>query len=170
MRRSAAIAICWPIWCGGCWRTAPTPRSSSVAADPACRSTTSCKRPQAWIGDAAHARHPHIPLPRDLYRPERRNSAGVEFGDRAALDALLAEVAPRRARAAPLIDGVARAARARGASPIDGAHRHVRSRRGVVRRDGGGAAAFPPGPRRRSSSARRRSNAPPICSRRRAAR
>ena len=36
----------------------------------------------------AHARHPKIPLPRDLYEPQRRNSAGVEFGDRAGLDAL----------------------------------------------------------------------------------
>ena len=48
-----------------------------------------------------HARHPKIPLPRDLYRPARVNSPGVEFGDRAALAALLAEVAraaqPRRA-------------------------------------------------------------------------
>ena len=27
MRRSASTRICWPIWCGGCSRTAPTPRS-----------------------------------------------------------------------------------------------------------------------------------------------
>ena len=83
----------------------------AVAADPNVPIEAILKRPQAWIGDAAHARHPHIPLPRDLYRPARRNSAGVEFGDRAALDALLAEVAraaPATAQAAPLIDGVAR--------------------------------------------------------------
>ena len=24
MRRSARIATCWPIWCGACWKTAPT--------------------------------------------------------------------------------------------------------------------------------------------------
>ncbi len=42
----------------------------------------------------AHARHQNIPLPRDLYAPARRNSAGVEFGDRAAL-----ERAARRDRA-----------------------------------------------------------------------
>ena len=40
------------------------------------------------------ARHPRLPLPRDLYGPDRANSRGVEFGDRAALEALLAEVAP----------------------------------------------------------------------------
>ena len=44
----------------------------------------------------AHARHPKIPLPRDLYAPERRNSSGVEFGDRASLDALLARGPQRR--------------------------------------------------------------------------
>ena len=53
MRRSAAIAICWPIWCGGSWRTAPTPRSSRSPPTRACRSRTILKRPQAWIGDAA---------------------------------------------------------------------------------------------------------------------
>ncbi len=48
--------------------------------------------------------------------PARRNSTGVEFGDRAALDALLAEIgaAPQSASAAPLVDGVALAGRARG--------------------------------------------------------
>jgi RHH-type proline utilization regulon transcriptional repressor/proline dehydrogenase/delta 1-pyrroline-5-carboxylate dehydrogenase len=49
------------------------------------------KCPQAWIADASHARHPRIPLPRDLYGT-RKNSAGVEFGDRASLEALLAGV------------------------------------------------------------------------------
>ena len=62
----------------------------AVAADPNVPVETILKRPQEWIVDAAHARHPHIPLPRDLYRPSRLNSSGVEFGDRAALAALLA--------------------------------------------------------------------------------
>src|SRR5262252_9874441 len=57
----------------------------SVAADPAVPIAAILKRPQAWIGDARHARNPKIPLPRDLYGPERRNSSGVEFGDRASL-------------------------------------------------------------------------------------
>jgi RHH-type proline utilization regulon transcriptional repressor/proline dehydrogenase/delta 1-pyrroline-5-carboxylate dehydrogenase len=64
----------------------------AVAADASVPVETLLKRPQSWIGDAAHARHPHIPLPRDLYGPERRNSTGVEFGHQASLDALLAEV------------------------------------------------------------------------------
>jgi RHH-type proline utilization regulon transcriptional repressor/proline dehydrogenase/delta 1-pyrroline-5-carboxylate dehydrogenase len=82
----------------------------AVAADPSVPVEMILKRPQEWIADAGHARHPHIPLPRDLYRPSRLNSSGVEFGDRAALAALLAEVAdgvPKDARARPLIDGIA---------------------------------------------------------------
>ncbi|HXF88739.1 MAG TPA: bifunctional proline dehydrogenase/L-glutamate gamma-semialdehyde dehydrogenase PutA [Xanthobacteraceae bacterium] len=81
----------------------------SVAADPAVPIETILKRPQAWIVSAQQARHPKIPLPRDLYRPARANSAGIEFGDRAALTALLADIAraaPVNARAAPIIDGV----------------------------------------------------------------
>ncbi len=95
----------------------------SVAADPAVPIETVLRRPQSWIATAAAARHPHIPLPRDLFAGERRNSAGVEFGDRAALDALLAEIsaAPQRAAAAPLVDGVAIAGRERNVIlPIDG--------------------------------------------------
>ena len=61
----------------------------SVAADPSVPVSEILKRPQAWIADASRARHPRIPLPRDLYAPERTNSAGVEFGDRASLEALL---------------------------------------------------------------------------------
>src|SRR5256885_10110481 len=52
----------------------------SVAADPAVPVATILRRPQTWIGAAAQARHPKIPLPRDLYAPGRRNSAGIEFG------------------------------------------------------------------------------------------
>ncbi len=80
-------------------------------------------RPARLIGDARHARHPKIPLPRDLYAPERRNSAGIEFGERRALERLL--VAMRRplpvARVArPLIVGEEVAGNPREVrSPID---------------------------------------------------
>jgi RHH-type proline utilization regulon transcriptional repressor/proline dehydrogenase/delta 1-pyrroline-5-carboxylate dehydrogenase len=61
--------------------------------------------PERTIGEAGAARHPDIPLPRDLYRPERENSAGVEFGHRASLAQLLDEIrnAPRPASAAPQV-------------------------------------------------------------------
>ncbi|HZO46456.1 MAG TPA: bifunctional proline dehydrogenase/L-glutamate gamma-semialdehyde dehydrogenase PutA [Xanthobacteraceae bacterium] len=64
----------------------------AVAADPSVPVSTLLKRPHHWVGDAARARHPHIPLPRDLYAPERTNSAGVEFGHQQSLLALLDEV------------------------------------------------------------------------------
>ncbi len=96
----------------------------SVAADPNVPVETILRRPQSWIADPAQARHAHIPLPRDLFVPVRGNSQGVEFGDRAALTALRAEIvnAPARVDAAPLIDGIAVAGRKRDVvSPIDGA-------------------------------------------------
>ena len=96
----------------------------SVAANPAVPVADVLRRPQSWIADAAHARNPHIPLPRDLFAPARRNSAGVEFGDRAALQALLAGIEAASgagALAEPLIDGVAVAGHEREViSPIDG--------------------------------------------------
>jgi RHH-type proline utilization regulon transcriptional repressor/proline dehydrogenase/delta 1-pyrroline-5-carboxylate dehydrogenase len=95
----------------------------SVAADPAVPVAQILKRPQAWIGEPARARHPHIPLPRDLFAPARGNSSGVEFGDRLALDELLAQVkaASPSTDAMPLIDGVAVKGRQRNVhSPIDG--------------------------------------------------
>ena len=64
----------------------------SVAADPAAPIEVILRRPQSLIGNESQARHPHIPLPRDLFGPERRNSAGIEFGDRASLEALLADI------------------------------------------------------------------------------
>jgi RHH-type transcriptional regulator, proline utilization regulon repressor / proline dehydrogenase / delta 1-pyrroline-5-carboxylate dehydrogenase len=97
----------------------------SIAADPAVPIDAILRRPQSWIADAAHARHPHIPRPPDLYAPARRNSTGIEFGERAALEGLLAQAraadaAP--ARAAPLVNGTALAGRSRPVvSPIDGA-------------------------------------------------
>jgi RHH-type transcriptional regulator, proline utilization regulon repressor / proline dehydrogenase / delta 1-pyrroline-5-carboxylate dehydrogenase len=96
----------------------------SVASDPAVPIAAILERPQQRIRTAAEARHKHIPLPRDLYGPSRRNSAGVEFGDCASLDALLQDsrAATPRTSAGPLIDGVARQGTGRPvASPIDGA-------------------------------------------------
>ncbi len=63
----------------------------SVAADASVPIEQTLRRPQDRIGSAEAARNRNIPLPRDLYAPIRRNSAGVEFGDRAGLDALVAE-------------------------------------------------------------------------------
>ena len=56
MRRSAATAISSPIWCGGCWRTAPIPPSCRSPPTRACRSRDILRRPQSSIGGAAARR------------------------------------------------------------------------------------------------------------------
>jgi RHH-type proline utilization regulon transcriptional repressor/proline dehydrogenase/delta 1-pyrroline-5-carboxylate dehydrogenase len=91
----------------------------ALAADDAVPVAKLLRRPADMIGTAGNARHPNIPLPVDLYRPQRRNSAGLEFGDRAALQAMLAEV---RAGTAPvtatsLIDGKASSNKASSGKP-----------------------------------------------------
>ena len=65
----------------------------ALAADDKVPVATLLRRPAAIIGTPDQARHPNIPLPRDLYRPQRANSRGIEFGDRAALDQLVSAVA-----------------------------------------------------------------------------
>ena len=95
----------------------------SVAADPDVPVSNLLIRPQAIIGVAGAARHPKLPLPDALY-PDRRNSRGVELGDRASLDSLRAELkadALHGLRAAPLVDGKPAAGAERAViSPIDG--------------------------------------------------
>jgi RHH-type proline utilization regulon transcriptional repressor/proline dehydrogenase/delta 1-pyrroline-5-carboxylate dehydrogenase len=65
-------------------------------------------RPARLIGSPREARHPKIRLPLDIYAPERRNSRGVEFGERASLERLLASAAfdrPATVEARPLVGG-----------------------------------------------------------------
>jgi RHH-type transcriptional regulator, proline utilization regulon repressor / proline dehydrogenase / delta 1-pyrroline-5-carboxylate dehydrogenase len=100
-----------------------------AAADPKVPIAAVLERPQAVIREPRRARHPHIPRPGDLYRPDRKNSSGVEFGHAASLSGLLAQVRnglrgglPADAQAAPLVGGVEVAGPARAVpSPIDGA-------------------------------------------------
>ena len=151
MRRSAAIAICSPIWCGACWRTAPTRPSSRWPPTKPCRLRTLLRRPADIIGSADNARHPNIPLPRDLYRPQRKNSRGIEFGERAALE----PAASRRSLREPLPAAAKRrrgdarqqanaAIAGRAATGSSGWSRtpaeHARSRTGEGRRSAGSSA------------------------------
>ncbi|MBF9196148.1 bifunctional proline dehydrogenase/L-glutamate gamma-semialdehyde dehydrogenase PutA [Microvirga terrestris] len=96
----------------------------SVAADPNMPVEALLKRPADIIVSADKARHSKLPLPRDLYGPERANSRGVEFGHQASLDALVAEIgksAQQSFKAEPLIDGKAASGTSRPVvSPIDG--------------------------------------------------
>ena len=82
----------------------------AIAADPAVPVATLLRRPLEIIGAAGHARHPHIPLPRDLYQPQRVNSRGIEFGERAALNQLVAAVAASQPNLDAAIDLDAEAA------------------------------------------------------------
>jgi RHH-type transcriptional regulator, proline utilization regulon repressor / proline dehydrogenase / delta 1-pyrroline-5-carboxylate dehydrogenase len=97
----------------------------SVAADPSVPIEAILRRPQSWIGAPAQASNRKIPRPREIFQPERRAAAGLDFGDRASLDALLREIgdaAIARAEAAPLINGGRLPGIVRQLqSPIDGA-------------------------------------------------
>ena len=97
----------------------------SVAADARVPVETILQRPQSRIGAASAARNPNIPLPRDLFMPPRRNSAGIEFGDRASFEQPAAPTSRRpsglRPSAAPIVDGIDVQGRHRTLiSPIDG--------------------------------------------------
>jgi len=97
----------------------------SVAADPSVPIADILRRPATWIVGPDKARSSRIPLPRDIYQPERRGSAGIEFGAQESLEALLKEVGAGTASsmvAAPLVDGIALPGIERPVrSPIDGA-------------------------------------------------
>src|SRR3569833_2286676 len=67
-------------------------------------------RPQEIVRREGRARPDWLPLPIDLYGASRKNSRGVEFGHRASLGALLAEVAPHRAPAIRIKDLTEKAA------------------------------------------------------------
>ena len=94
MRRSASTATCWPTWCGGCWRTAPTP--------PSCTSwpTSRCGWTSCWPRRCGWSRQPSLPLPPDLLRRQRaRNSAGPGPGGASRMRAAAAGGLPPTARA-----------------------------------------------------------------------
>jgi RHH-type transcriptional regulator, proline utilization regulon repressor / proline dehydrogenase / delta 1-pyrroline-5-carboxylate dehydrogenase len=94
----------------------------AIAADDDVPVATLLRRPADIIGAAANARHPNIPRPGDLYRPQRQNSHGIEFGERAALSQLQAAVAAATepVAATTIINGETKAGAARQmVSPID---------------------------------------------------
>jgi RHH-type transcriptional regulator, proline utilization regulon repressor / proline dehydrogenase / delta 1-pyrroline-5-carboxylate dehydrogenase len=94
----------------------------ALAADDTVPVATLLRRPADIIGTAANAGNPNILMPSDLYQPWRRNSRGIEFGERAAVSGLFAAVAAETASVAatPLINGESVAGAARTVvSPID---------------------------------------------------
>jgi RHH-type proline utilization regulon transcriptional repressor/proline dehydrogenase/delta 1-pyrroline-5-carboxylate dehydrogenase len=98
----------------------------ALAADDAIPVAALLRRPADIIGSADKAMHPNIPLPRDLFSPQRKNSRGIEFGDRRALAKLLADVSSgtKPVAATSLIEGVTASGTARQVlGPIDIASR-----------------------------------------------
>jgi RHH-type proline utilization regulon transcriptional repressor/proline dehydrogenase/delta 1-pyrroline-5-carboxylate dehydrogenase len=87
----------------------------AIAADDNVPVATLLWRPAEIIASPDHARHPSIPLPCDLYRPQRANSHGIEFGERAALGKLVSAIEAETSlvTAAPLINGKPTAGAAR---------------------------------------------------------
>jgi RHH-type proline utilization regulon transcriptional repressor/proline dehydrogenase/delta 1-pyrroline-5-carboxylate dehydrogenase len=76
----------------------------ALAADDAVPVATLLRRPADIIGGAENADHPNIRKPRDLFQPHRLNSRGVEFGERAALEELLAAIAAETTPAGSVVD------------------------------------------------------------------
>jgi RHH-type transcriptional regulator, proline utilization regulon repressor / proline dehydrogenase / delta 1-pyrroline-5-carboxylate dehydrogenase len=76
----------------------------ALAADDAVPVATLLRRPADIIGGAENADHPNICKPRDLYQPDRKNSLGVEFGERAALEELLAAIAAETTPVGSVVD------------------------------------------------------------------
>jgi RHH-type transcriptional regulator, proline utilization regulon repressor / proline dehydrogenase / delta 1-pyrroline-5-carboxylate dehydrogenase len=94
----------------------------AVAGDPDVPVESLLVTPARIIGTAAAAAHPKLPLPIALYGASRANSIGVELGDRAAREALMAELGAVKGpfTAAALIDGAVMKGAARAVlSPID---------------------------------------------------
>jgi RHH-type proline utilization regulon transcriptional repressor/proline dehydrogenase/delta 1-pyrroline-5-carboxylate dehydrogenase len=65
----------------------------SIAADADVPVEKLLRRPADIIGRPDRARHAGLPMPADLFGPGRKNSAGLEFGHEATLNALLADIA-----------------------------------------------------------------------------
>ncbi|TKW80063.1 MAG: bifunctional proline dehydrogenase/L-glutamate gamma-semialdehyde dehydrogenase PutA [Bradyrhizobium icense] len=73
------------------------------AADNKVPIDTLLRRPADIIATAYRASHADIPLPADLYQPARKNSDGIEFGERAALDKLVTDISAARAPAGKVV-------------------------------------------------------------------
>jgi RHH-type transcriptional regulator, proline utilization regulon repressor / proline dehydrogenase / delta 1-pyrroline-5-carboxylate dehydrogenase len=73
--------------------------------------------PIALVKSLKHIAHPRIPLPQDLFQPERKNSAGCSFADAGELIVLQNEIEKSQSSttclAAPLVDGKTGAGSAR---------------------------------------------------------
>ncbi|QGM45578.1 bifunctional proline dehydrogenase/L-glutamate gamma-semialdehyde dehydrogenase PutA [Methylocystis heyeri] len=91
------------------------------AADPATPPEVLLADPYELIASPKETRNRRLRAPADIYRPLRANSKGVEFGERAGLDALLTEIEiARKLRPTALPSQPSHKERRACRSPIDG--------------------------------------------------
>ncbi|MGL3213474.1 bifunctional proline dehydrogenase/L-glutamate gamma-semialdehyde dehydrogenase PutA [Bradyrhizobium sp. BR 1433] len=74
----------------------------ALAADNRVSIVDLLRRPAEIVGADDKASHAAIPLPAELYWPQRENSHGIEFGERKALGALTSAIAAER-KASPSV-------------------------------------------------------------------
>jgi hypothetical protein len=91
-RRWAATRTCCPIWSAACWRTAPTPASSTPCWTSGCRSR------RWWSDPITRRRGPPRPPRQDpdadrRLRPAPPNSAGLDLSVKADRERLAAHIA-----------------------------------------------------------------------------
>lgn len=92
----------------------------ALAADEGVPVTALLQRPADLVGAANNAHHPNIALPVDLYQPQRKNSRGIEFGERAALNKLVSAIAAQQPTSGGITEATPDTANAAIAAARDG--------------------------------------------------
>ena len=108
MRRSAGTATCSPISCAGCWRTAPTPPSSTASPTMQAPVAAIIADPVEKAAALQPKANPLIPAPPDLFAPARRNSSGLALWEpsvREPLTRAIEQALAVPAEAGPIVAG-----------------------------------------------------------------
>ncbi len=169
MRRSAATRICWPIWCGGCSRTAPTRPSSTASSTSRRRSTRSSPTRSRGCAGSPQAASAHPAAARSL----RRGSGTIRAASISPIRPTLADLAEaaggggdRPWSAAPIVGGVEQIGSARDLVDPDRPAPHRRhGRRSGDRKRSSRRWRAPPVPRHPGTRRRRRRGPPPSSAR-----
>jgi RHH-type proline utilization regulon transcriptional repressor/proline dehydrogenase/delta 1-pyrroline-5-carboxylate dehydrogenase len=130
----------------------------ALAADNAVPVEKLLRRPADIVGELG-ARHPNIPLPREMLLPQRINSRGIEFGERAAFDRLVAAIA---AETTPAVGSVAEATAAEADAAVTAAREGFTAWDATPAREAQGGCRSPrttDGALRGAAAARRRQDA-----------
>jgi RHH-type transcriptional regulator, proline utilization regulon repressor / proline dehydrogenase / delta 1-pyrroline-5-carboxylate dehydrogenase len=172
-RRSAATRTCCPTWCAACWRTAPTPASSTASPTSAISPVESLVadpvRNRGRFASIPHPAHPaagrplpHGPTKEELHghQPRQRQRRCARWPNHRRAPRALARRAAGAGRAQPAGAWVAVTARPTAAS---GRHWQAADAATVERALANAVAAQPAGTRCRRPRAPRSSSTPPTC-------